>query len=119
MKPIFVALVFILIGQGVFAQDRISSKAAFLDQIDGKSLKITLYVLTLNVLKDGSITGSALGNKVTGNWVWQDGYFCRDMKWGSRVIDFNCQLVTVKGKRMTFTTDKGAGDSATFRMVNR
>lgn len=92
----------------------VSDRAEFLQLIAGKSLTIRLYNLALNVAPDGSISGKAMGWDVTGSWNWSDGYFCREMNWGGDAIPFNCQLVEVAGGRMRFTTDRGAGDSATF-----
>lgn len=109
----------IVSGQAAIANERVTDKGTFLSLVDGNSLKIRLYALSLDVLPNGTIKGSALGSKVTGNWTWQDGYFCRGMMWGERDIGYNCQLVTAAADRMTFTTDKGAGDSATFRVTAR
>lgn len=98
------------------AMDAISSRDAFMQTLDGRDLRIGLYGLTLSVRDDGSIRGRAMGRDVTGDWTWQEGYFCREMKWGSRDIPFNCQLVQADGTKMRFTTDRGAGDSADFRL---
>jgi len=38
------------------------------------------------------------------------------MDWGGYPIDYNCQLVEVRGGAMRFTVDRGAGDSATFNL---
>ena len=57
----------------------------------------------------------AAGQDITGTWVWQDGFFCREMAWGSNAIPYDCQLVEVKGSNeIRFTVDRGAGDDATF-----
>ena len=95
----------------------VREKAAFLSLVQDRELRIGLYDLSLNLLPDGQIKGSALGWDITGNWQWQDGYFCRQMDWSGMAIDYNCQLVEAEGaKRVRFTVDKGAGDSATFRL---
>ena len=98
------------------AFETVSDRDTFVGLIDGKSLGIALYGLSLNVDPAGGITGGAMGSEVTGAWSWQDGYFCREMAWGSRPIPYNCQLVEVNGDLMRFTTDRGAGESATFRL---
>ena len=75
----------------------VNDRSEFLDIVGGKQLQIRLYGLSLSVLPDGRISGEAVGRPVTGNWAWQDGYFCRDMDWGDRDIGYNCQLVEVAG----------------------
>lgn len=95
----------------------IHDKAQFLALVSGNDLRLPMFDITLRILPDGQITGQAMGTPVSGNWRWQDGYFCRDMQWGKRPIDPNCQLVEVKGTDvMRFTVDRGAGDSAQFRL---
>lgn len=89
---------------------------AFLRLVEGRTLRIPLYGLSLTVASDGTIRGNALGWGVTGTWRWEDGYFCREMDWSGRAIPFDCQLVEAKGDRLRFTVDRGAGDSAVFRL---
>lgn len=95
----------------------VRDKSQFLDLVQNRVLRIGLYNLSINVLPDGSIKGSALGWSITGNWNWQDGYFCRQMDWSGMEIAYNCQLVEAQGaERLRFTVDRGAGDSAVFRL---
>ncbi|MFP5478890.1 MAG: dihydrodipicolinate reductase [Alphaproteobacteria bacterium] len=95
----------------------VRDQGKFLDLVKDRVLRIGLYNLSINVLPDGSIKGSALGWEITGNWSWQDGYFCREMDWSGMEIEYNCQLVEAEGgERMRFTVDRGAGDSAVFRL---
>jgi hypothetical protein len=95
----------------------IKEKGDFLSLVQDRDLRIGIYNLTLNVLPDGKIKGSALGWEITGKWQWQDGYFCREMDWSGMPIEYNCQLVEASGaERMRFTVDRGAGDSATFKL---
>lgn len=95
----------------------VSDQATFLNLVKDRVLKIGLYNLAITVLPDGRIEGSALGWAITGKWQWQDGYFCREMDWSGTPIKYNCQLVEVQGaEKVRFTVDKGAGDSATFRL---
>ncbi|MBL9049824.1 MAG: dihydrodipicolinate reductase [Tabrizicola sp.] len=95
----------------------VKDKNRFLDLIEDRVLRIGLYNLSLNVLPDGRIDGSAMGWKITGNWAWKDGYFCREMDWSGMEIGYNCQLVEAQGaEKVRFTVDQGRGDSAVFRL---
>jgi len=96
------------------AMTPVKDESTFRDLVGGKTLVLRLYTIKLNVLGNGTIEGSALTRKVTGSWSWIDGFFCREMKWGTREIPYNCQLVEYDGTEVRFTTDKGAGDSADF-----
>jgi hypothetical protein len=98
------------------AFERISDRETFVNAVDGKDLRIALYGLTLNLSADGSITGRAVGWGISGSWVWENGYFCRDMDWSGTAIAYNCQLVEVEGDRIRFTVDQGAGDDAVLRI---
>ena len=100
----------------VAAMEKISSQDEFLNTLDGQTL-FTRYLgvgISVAVFPDGNIAGSALGSDITGDWAWQDGYFCREMTWGSRPIPYNCQLVEFDGTEMRFTTDRGDGRYADF-----
>jgi hypothetical protein len=95
----------------------VKDKDRFLDLVQDRELRIGVYNLSLNVLPDGRIAGSALGWDITGQWDWKDGYFCREMDWSGMEIDYNCQLVEAQGaEKLRFTVDQGKGDSATFRL---
>ncbi len=114
MARVLLTICLFLVASAASAMTPIKDENEFRRLVTNKTLVLRLYTIKLNVLDDGSIEGSALARKVTGRWNWIDGYFCRDMKWGSREIPYNCQLVEYNGTEMRFTTDKGAGDSADF-----
>ena len=90
--------------------------SAFVALTEGRILRLPAFGIRLQVTPDGRITGEALGAKVTGIWHWRDGFFCRDMAWRGRPIPFNCQLVEANGDQLRFTSDKGVGASAKFRL---
>ncbi len=95
----------------------VRDRGAFLDLLDGRELRIGLYNLSLNVMPDGRIAGSALGWDITGTWSWQGGYFCREMDWSGKEIPLDCQLVEARGgDEMRFTVDRGTGRSAKFQL---
>jgi hypothetical protein len=96
---------------------RISDRNDFVEAVSGKELRMGLFGISLKVEEDGEIRGSALGWDVTGRWEWQDGYFCREMDWSGYPIPKNCQLVEARGgEEIRFTVDRGAGDSASFKL---
>jgi hypothetical protein len=95
----------------------IREKSEFLSLVGGKELRLNLFRISIKLTEDGQIQGSALGWDLNGRWNWEDGYFCRDIDWSGTAIPFNCQLVEAKGDTVIrFTVDKGAGDSASFRL---
>lgn len=92
----------------------VTDRAGFLALVEGRSLTQRLFGVALQVTADGRIAGEAMGGAVTGSWTWQDGFFCREMAWGDRVFDMNCQAVAVGGDLIRFTADQGQGDEATL-----
>lgn len=93
---------------------RIASQDAFLDHVTGRTL--TRPLVELRVTPDGRIEGRGSVWDVTGNWSWRDGYFCRDLFWGGDALGYNCQEVQVGAGRVRFTSDRGSGQSAVFRL---
>ncbi len=95
----------------------VKDQATFLSLVEDRELRNFFYGVRLNVLENGSIQGSAIGWDIVGTWSWQDGYFCRELSWGGDPIPYNCQLVEARGdKNLRFTVDRGAGQSASFRL---
>ncbi|SFR14245.1 dihydrodipicolinate reductase [Poseidonocella sedimentorum] len=95
--------------------EQITERAAFLSLVEGRALHRPLIALT--VTRQGGITGRGAGLAVRGSWEWRAGYFCRDLVWGTRDLGFNCQKVERDAQgRVRFTSDRGAGQSAEFRL---
>ena len=95
----------------------VRDQGEFLKLVQDRVLRSGLYDLAISLMPDGRIEGSALGWQITGQWQWQDGYFCREMDWSGTPIAYNCQLVEVQGgDKLRFTVDRGAGDAAVFRL---
>jgi hypothetical protein len=93
---------------------KISDRDQFVQLVSGKTLSRTL--VSLKVSPDGNIMGNGAGWDINGNWAWRDGYFCRELNWGGDDLGYNCQEVRVNGSKIRFTSDKGSGDSADFRL---
>ena len=94
--------------------EKVSDRDTFLGLVTGKTLSRPF--VRLQVTSDGDIDGRGLQWDVTGDWSWQDGYFCRDLYWGGDDLGYNCQEVKANGNRIRFTSDRGSGDSAEFRL---
>ena len=88
----------------------IKEEDRFINLIDGKKLK--RFLIELSVQTDGTITGMGAGTDVTGNWNWQDNYFCRNLSWGNRDLGSDCQKVELKDQKLFFTSDQGRGATA-------
>ena len=93
---------------------KVGSQAEFISLVAGKELKRPF--VKIEVASTGEISGRGAAWAVTGNWTWRDGYFCRDLYWGGEPLGYNCQEVVAKEGRIRFTSDKGQGDSAEFRL---
>lgn len=77
---------------------------------------LSRFGIKLNVKPDGEIDGRAFGRDVSGAWDWRDGYFCRDLFWGTREVGANCQEVKISGNTLRFTSDQGEGRFADLRL---
>ncbi|KIC50205.1 hypothetical protein [Tateyamaria sp. ANG-S1] len=94
---------------------KVDDQSRFVQLVNGKTL--TRPFVRLNVTPDGKIAGRGARWDVEGTWSWQNGYFCRDLFWGGDPLGYNCQEVEATGDgRIKFTSDRGAGDSAMFRL---
>ncbi|MBT8458266.1 MAG: dihydrodipicolinate reductase [Boseongicola sp.] len=95
--------------------ERIENERNFINAIKDRNLK--RFGIRLQVSDSGQIIGRAFGQEVTGEWAWQDGFFCRDLYLGGKELDpDNCQLVEIRGNTVRFTSDMGRGDSANLRI---
>ncbi len=92
----------------------VASQDQFLTLVQGREL--TRLGIRLSVSADGDIAGRGFGQPVTGAWAWSDGYFCRDLFYGDQDLGPNCQLVTINGETIRFTSDRGTGIFADFRL---
>ncbi|MEP2640856.1 dihydrodipicolinate reductase [Roseobacter sp.] len=109
-----VAVVAAIAGPASAEFAKVASQQEFISLIEGKELRRPL--VKIEVLSGGEISGTGAAWPVTGNWTWSDGYFCRDLFWGGDPLGYNCQEVMAADGRIRFTSDRGAGPSAEFRM---
>ena len=94
---------------------KVDDQSRFVQLVNGKTL--TRPFVKLNVTPDGKIAGRGTRWDVEGTWSWENGYFCRDLFWGGDPLGYNCQEVQATDDgRIKFTSDRGAGDSAMFRL---
>lgn len=115
MRVTIFSLITLLMAGPAFAEfAKVDDQSEFISLIEGKELKRPF--VNLEVSSDGEITGRGAAWDVEGNWTWKDGYFCRDLFWGGDALGYNCQEVRSTGDRIRFTSDRGAGDSAEFRI---
>jgi len=92
----------------------VTDRGEFISLVAGRTLNYP--GVTLQVTQDGQIAGRGLGRPVTGAWQWREGYFCRDLYWGTRDLGANCQQVLANGGTLRFVSDRGAGRSADLRL---
>ncbi|WP_420862104.1 dihydrodipicolinate reductase [Algirhabdus cladophorae] len=93
---------------------QVTDRSEFIGLVEGKTISRPL--VKLNVSPDGRISGKGAKWAVSGEWSWQNGYFCRSLDWGGKDLGYNCQRVTVDGGSISFTSDKGKGRSAEFSL---
>lgn len=112
----FIILAIAGLGLALFATPRpaqaeefrvVESDAQFVALVEGRELR--RLGIRLTVTPSGEIQGRAFGGPVTGQWRWENGYFCRDLFWNDTDLGYNCQLVQENGTALRFTSDQGAG----------
>ena len=116
MRAILISLSLFAFASPALADfQRVTERDSFVSLIQDKDL--TRLGIRLQVTTDGKIRGRAFGQRVSGDWDWNGGFFCRDLYVNDDVLDpDNCQLVEVKGNTLRFTSDKGQGDYADLRL---
>ena len=93
---------------------KVATESEFRRLVAGKTL--TRPMVRLTVSPQGAISGRGMTWDVSGQWDWQNGYFCRDLAWGGDDLGYNCQEVKVNGSKVRFTSDQGTGQSAVFTL---
>lgn len=116
MRLFFASLIAVLFAGPALAEfKRVTDRDNFVSLVNNRDL--TRLGIRLKVSDGGKITGRAFGQRVSGDWNWTSGFFCRDLYLNDDVLDENnCQTVEVSGNTLRFTSDKGSGDSADLRL---
>lgn len=115
MHVLAIAAAVLLAGPATAEEFRtISDENSFLTALKGRAL--TRFGIRLAVTPEGRIEGRAFGTPVTGDWRWQDGYFCRSLFYGAQDLGPNCQQVKLKGDTLRFISDRGQGIYADLRL---
>ena len=115
MRTAIVTTTLMLLASPVWADfAKIADVAQFVEAVDGKTL--TRPLVKLEVSPEGQISGTGASWEVSGEWNWQNGYFCRNLEWGGTDLGYNCQEVMIKDDRIRFTSDRGSCQSAVFRL---
>lgn len=71
------------------------------------------------IAADGSMTGvSNTKEKITGAWIWNKRYFCRNVAVGSKTFPQDCLEVSIDGNTVTFVRNKGKGKAVPYTISN-
>lgn len=71
------------------------------------------------IAADGSMTGiSRTKEKITGAWIWNKRYFCRNVVVGAKAFPQDCLEVSIEGDTVTFIRDKGKGKAVPYTISN-
>lgn len=58
---------------------------------------------------DGSLSGGARGQDLTGSWRWKRGAVCYDRKLGGETLPSNCIVIMVNGAELVTIREGGKG----------
>lgn len=114
MKSVLTAVLLTIAVPAAAELLKVQSASEFKGLVSGKTL--TRPFVKLTVSPAGAISGTGALWPVTGNWTWENGYFCRSLEWGGDDLGYNCQEVTAADGKIRFTSDQGTGDSADFSL---
>ena len=87
---------------------RIRKAADFSNQVVGRNLVFEHGTAIIH--KNGKTSGKLKRDgKYYGSWVWQNGFYCRNLVIKGKETGTNCQKVEISGKQLRLTRDKGEG----------
>ncbi|MEM6658112.1 MAG: hypothetical protein AAF496_03565 [Pseudomonadota bacterium] len=102
---------------GALAKE-IKRQNQFVDAVADKTLVGNGASIVIS--SDGKISGQLEnGSKIVGAWAWDKRYWCRNIIVGGNELPQDCQTVSLDGNQVTFTRNKGKGDSGgTYAITN-
>ncbi|WP_193142759.1 MULTISPECIES: hypothetical protein [unclassified Meridianimarinicoccus] len=95
---------------------RLLSRTAFLKrfadrELVGDGLRFVIHA-------DGRITGQAGTGKLSGQWYWEDGYFCRTASLDGEDLGLDCEIIEYRGDSMRYTRNKGEGEASVVAIAS-
>jgi len=57
-----------------------------------------------------------VASRLGGTWRWQGDYFCREMTFGDKPVEADCQVVAREGDRLRFIAERGQGQQANLTL---
>lgn len=72
--------------------------------------------VTLVVRPDGTMVGSGQAGRVSLDWSWRSGYFCRQGTVGGIDVKEDCEMVLTADNTVHFVANRGRGDGVAYRV---
>ncbi|WP_298850646.1 hypothetical protein [uncultured Ruegeria sp.] len=95
----------------------LKKQSQFVEAVTGK--KLVSGDTWLVISQDGKIEGVGRNNvKITGAWVWNKRFWCRNVVAGQKKFPEDCQKVKIDGSQVEFIRNKGKGDSIVYTIAN-
>ncbi|MCX8952139.1 hypothetical protein OU790_01710 [Ruegeria sp. NA] len=114
----FTAAACLVLGSAVVSEAKdIKKEAQFVAGVAGK--KLVSGDTWLIITPDGKIEGVGRNNaKITGAWVWNKQFWCRNVVAGGKKFPEDCQKVKMEGNQVEFVRNKGKGDAIVYTIAN-
>jgi hypothetical protein len=110
----------ILAGTASAEYAAVQDRNEFMRIVGGRTLVLTrpgiVRPVTIQVERNGSLTGEARGYELNGDWQWTDGQFCRQIDWSGFKVRFSCQAISKDGDTLKFVSDRGFFRTAYFEL---
>lgn len=95
---------------------RVLSREQFVKLISNRSLVGDGNRFVLH--SDGRISGQIDGAKLSGNWHWEEAYFCRTATIDGNDLDHDREAIELRGNYMRYTRNEGHGDAFVVKIVS-